>query len=158
MSLLERVLFKHMQERQYLIYNVIVESKRYRFKTNRKHMTSVSFEIAKRYLGKHVEVIIDRPFGTKHPKHGFLYEVNYGFIDGVRTPDGEDLDAYYLGINYPVNKARGTCVAIAHRSNDDDDKLIVMPEGIEMEDEEIMKAILFQEKWFKTTIVRSGSV
>ena len=29
------------------------------------------------YLGQKVNVIIDRPLGSKHPKHGFLYEVNY---------------------------------------------------------------------------------
>ena len=32
------------------------------------------------YLGKDVKVVMDRPLGSKHPKHGFKYEVNYGFV------------------------------------------------------------------------------
>ena len=30
--------------------------------------------------GKEVEVKIDRQLGTNHPKHGFVYEVNYGYF------------------------------------------------------------------------------
>ena len=32
---------------------------------------------AKDYLGKEVSVEIDRPLGTRHPKHGFMYMINY---------------------------------------------------------------------------------
>ena len=32
--------------------------------------------------------------GSKHPKHGFIYPVNYGFVPGVIGGDGEELDAY----------------------------------------------------------------
>ena len=35
---------------------------------------------AKDYIGQIVLVKMDRPLGTKHPKHGFVYPVNYGFI------------------------------------------------------------------------------
>jgi inorganic pyrophosphatase len=97
---------------------------------------------------------MDRPLGSKHPKHGFEYGANYGFIDGVKAPDGEDLDAYYLGVNEAIEKGEGVCVAIAHRRDNDDDKLIVVPEGVDMSDEEIMSAIHFQEQWFDTEIIR----
>lgn len=113
-----------------------------------------SLQLARKYLGKEVEVTIDRPLGSRHPKHGFVYEVNYGFIEGVKASDGEDLDAYYLGIGEPIQWAKGMCIAIAHRKNDDDDKLIVVPYGIEMTDEQILSAIHFQEQWFETEIVR----
>ena len=115
---------------------------------------SESLKIAKQYLGNEVEVVMDRPLGSKHPKHGFIYEANYGFIDGVKAPDGEDLDAYYLGVHGPLEKAKGVCIAIAHRKDNDDDKLIVVPMGMKMSDEEIMSAIHFQEQWFQTEIVR----
>lgn len=115
---------------------------------------SKSLQIAKKYLGKEVKVIIDRPFGSKHPKYNFIYEVNYGFVNGVKAPDGEDLDAYYLGINEPFKTKKGVCIAIAHRNDNDDDKLIVVSKGIKMSDQDIMSAIEFQEKWFKTVIVR----
>ncbi len=115
---------------------------------------SKSLELAKELLGKTVDVTMDRPLGTKHPKHGFVYEVNYGFIKGKTAPDGEDLDAYYLGIANAIETGRGVCIAIAHRRDNDDDKLIVVPEGVEMSDDEIMSAIRFQEQWFDTEIIR----
>ena len=117
-------------------------------------MDSKSFELAKGYLGKEVEVVIDRPLGSKHPKHDFVYETNYGYIEGVKAPDGEDLDFYYLGIKGPLKKAKGICIAIAHRKDNDDDKLIVVPRGTELSDEQILAAIHFQERWFDTEVVR----
>lgn len=97
---------------------------------------------------------MDRPLGSKHPKHGFVYEANYGFIEGVKAPDGGDLDAYYLGVVVPLERATGTCVAIIHRKDDDDDKLVVLPNGTQMSDEQIFSATLFQEQWFDSEIIR----
>ncbi|MDB5259803.1 MAG: inorganic pyrophosphatase, inorganic pyrophosphatase [Candidatus Nomurabacteria bacterium] len=115
---------------------------------------SKSLGMAKQYLGENVAVVMDRPLGTNHPKHGFVYEVNYGFIPGTKAPDGEELDAYFLGINKPLDKADGICIAIAHRRDNDDDKLIVVPEGVTLTNEEIMGAIKFQEQYFDTVILR----
>lgn len=117
-------------------------------------MPSESLRVAREYLGKAVEVTIDRPLGSTHPKHDFVYGVNYGYIAGVQAPDGEDLDAYVLGVTEPVSSFEGICIAIAHRRNDDDDKLIVVPEGTDMTDAEILATIRFQEQWFDTEIVR----
>ena len=115
---------------------------------------SQSLEIAKKYLGKEVEITIDRPLGSMHPKHGFEYKTNYGFVEGEKSSDGEDLDAYFLGANKPLERAFGVCIAIAHRNDNDDDKLIVVPARIEMTDRQIMSAIRFQEQWFDTEIIR----
>jgi len=115
---------------------------------------SESLKLAKQYIGKEVDVVVDRPLGSKHPKHGFVYEANYGFIEGVKAPDGEDLDAYYLGASEPLERASGVCIAIAHRKNNDDDKLIVLPKGVDMTDAEILSAVHFQEQWFDTEVVR----
>ena len=117
-------------------------------------MDAKALEIAKAFLGKEVEVTMDRPIGSKHPKFGFEYEENYGYIEGVEAPDGEYLDAFFLGADKPLEKARGICIAIAHRRDDDDDKLIVVAEGREMTNEQIMNAIRFQEQYFDTEIVR----
>ena len=65
---------------------------------------SKSQELAKNFLGKEIKIIIDRLLGSKHPKYDFIYEVNYGYIQGVIAPDGEELDAYLLGINEPVKE------------------------------------------------------
>lgn len=114
---------------------------------------SQSLELAKQFLGKEVEVIFDRPLGSKHPKHRFTYEVNYEYIEGVKAPDGEGLDAYYLGADQSLQKVTGIVKAIIHRFDDDDDKLVVMPKNISMTDEEIECAVNFQDQWFKHQII-----
>lgn len=117
-------------------------------------MDSKSFQIAKNYLGKIVKVNIDRPLGSKHSKWGFEYPVNYGFLEGVLAPDGEEFDAYILKVDKPSEEFTGKVVAIVHRLEDDDDKLVVIPEDHDITDEEIEKMVEFQEKWFKHQIVR----
>ncbi len=107
------------------------------------------------YLSQKVNVVVDRPLGSKHPKHGFTYEVNYGYIPNTKAPDGEEIDAYVLGLDKPIAKTTGICIAIVHRTNDDDDKLVVTPNGEDFSNKEIEKLIEFQEKWFNHTIVRS---
>ena len=106
------------------------------------------------FLGQKVNVIIDRPLGSKHPKHGFVYEVNYGYIPNTMSPDGEELDAYVLGVDKPITKTTGICIAVIHRTDDNDDKLVVTPNGEDFSDKEIENLIEFQEKWFKHIIFR----
>lgn len=91
------------------------------------------------YLDKALEVKIDRPLGSKHPKHGFIYPINYGYVPNTISGDGEELDCYVLGIDIPVEKFKGKCIAVIHRTNDDDDKLIIVPEGKNYTDEEIIQ-------------------
>ena len=77
-----------------------------------------------------------------------------GYIPNTISPDGEELDVYYLGINNPIKKAKGICIAVLHRLNDDDDKLIIVPKGTKIGNREIEKLVEFQEKWFKHIIIR----
>lgn len=107
------------------------------------------------FLGKIVTVKMDRPLGTKHPKHGFIYPVNYGFIPNTVSGDGEELDAYVLGPKVPLDTFTGRCTAIIHRTDDDDDKLIVVPDGQKPTDTEIEKQTKFQEQWFKHIIIHA---
>jgi inorganic pyrophosphatase len=107
-----------------------------------------------KYLGRTVHVEIDRPLGTKHPEFGFAYTVNYGYVSGTLSGDGEELDAYVLGIDAPLSEFRGKCIAIIQRKMQDDDKLIVAPEGMDFTDGEIEGLVKFQEKWFEHRIVR----
>ena len=106
------------------------------------------------YLDKEVNVKIDRPLNSKHPKHGFKYELNYGYIPNTTSGDGEELDCYVLGVDEPITEFTGKCIAVIHRLNDDDDKLIVVPEGKEFTDEEIKKLTHFQEQYFESEIIR----
>ena len=119
-------------------------------------MINLAKDLYTRYLGKNVQVTMDRPLGSNHPKHGFRYEVNYGFIPDTKAPDGEEIDAYILGVDTSLKKFSGKCIAVIHRLNDDDDKLVVVPESSkEMTDDEIIKLTLFQEKYFTSIIIRA---
>lgn len=109
---------------------------------------------AYKYIGKRVNVKIDRQLGTNHPKHGFEYKLNYGYVPNTVSGDGQEIDAYVLGIDNPVQEFEGKCIAVIHRTNDDDDKLIVVPEGMEFLDEEIRSLTNFQEQYFESEIIR----
>ena len=106
------------------------------------------------YIGKTVSVVIDRPFSAKHPKHGFIYPVNYGYIPNTVSGDGEELDCYVLGVFEPVEKIDGKCIAVIHRTDDDDDKLIITPDGKQYSDDAIEALVEFQERFFKHIIIR----
>lgn len=106
------------------------------------------------YIGEKIHIKIDRPIGSKHPKHGFLYPINYGYVPNTISDDGEELDAYLLGIFEPVSEYDGKCIAVVHRTNDNDDKLIVVPVDKNYSDDAIEALIEFQEKYFKHVIIR----
>ena len=106
-----------------------------------------------RLLGKSVTVIIDRPLGTTHPNHNdIIYPVNYGYIENIFACDGEEQDAYILGINEPVAEFSGKVIAVVHRTDDVEDKWIVVPDGVTFTADEIEEAVHFQEKYFSHTI------
>jgi len=111
-------------------------------------------DYATKFLNTTITVKIDRPLGSKHPKHDLEYKVNYGFLPNTIAPDGEEIDAYVLGITEPIETFEGVCIAIIHRINDDDDKLVVAPVGIDYSDEEIQALTEFQEKFFQSEIIR----
>ena len=106
------------------------------------------------FLGKEVTVKIDRQLGSRHPKRGFMYMLNYGFIPNTISGDGEELDAYLVGEFEPVEESNGKVIAIIHRTNDDDDKLVVSKGGKEYSDEAIRAMTEFQEQFFKSIIIR----
>ena len=106
------------------------------------------------YIGKIIDIKIDRPLGSKHPKHGYIYPVNYGFVPNTFSGDGEELDAYLLGVFEPVIYYKGKCIAVIHRINDDDDKLVVVPTDKNYSDDAIEALVEFQEKYFKHTLIR----
>ena len=106
------------------------------------------------FIGQTVHVTIDRPLGSRHPQWNHRYPINYGYLAGVPAPDGEDLDAYILGVGVPRRSFTGRCIAVIHRLDDADDKLIVVPEDLQMSDEEIEEEVHFQEKYFSIQIIR----
>lgn len=116
------------------------------------HGNSISLDICRGYLGKKVKIIIDQPYGTNY--NNIRYECNYGYLPQTIAPDGEGLDAYFIGPKRPLKVAEGVCIAIIHRFDDDDDKLILVKDGLSMTDDEIEKSVNFREKYFRHKIVR----
>lgn len=108
----------------------------------------------KEYLGKELNIVIDRELGSKHPEYGFIYPVNYGYVPDTISGDGEELDCYLLGVFEPVKTFKGKCIAIIHRVDDDDDKLIIVPKNKEYSDDAINALVEFQERYFEHIIVR----
>ena len=104
-------------------------------------------------LGKIVKVIVDRPLGTYHPKQKDLfYPVNYGYVEGIIAADGEEQDAYILGVNKPIKEFTGKVIAVIHRFDDVEEKLVVVPTDVSLTKEEIKRHVDFQEHFFKTEI------
>lgn len=101
---------------------------------------------------KIVNVIIDRPLGSKHPDYDMIYPVNYGYVEGIFAGDGEEQDAYILGIDEPMSEFTGNLIAIVHRRNDNEDKWVVAPDGMNFNEDEIRNQLYFQEKYFESTI------
>lgn len=108
----------------------------------------------KEYLNKIITIKIDRELGSNHPKHGYIYPVNYGYVPNTISGDGEEIDCYLLGVFEPIQEFEGKCIAIVHRTNDDDDKLIVVPKEKEYSNEAIEALIEFQERFFEYEIIR----
>ena len=102
-------------------------------------------------LGTTVHVVIDRPIGYLHGD--ILYPVNYGYIPGMEGGDGEEQDAYILGIDTPLTEFDGMVIGAVMRKNDCEDKLVVAPKGMELHQGQIAEAVRFQEQYFDTCII-----
>lgn len=105
-------------------------------------------------IGDVVTVTVDRPLGSFHPEHKDLYyPVNYGYIEGIIAPDGEEQDAYILGVNEPVETFTGKIIAIVHRADDAEEKWVVCPAEMSFTKAEITEQIKFTEQYFQSEII-----
>ncbi len=104
-------------------------------------------------IGTIVKVTVDRPLGSYHPVHkDMYYPINYGYVEGIIAADGEEQDAYILGVDVPVKEFVGEIIAVIHRRNDVEEKWVVAPEGTAFSEEEIMEQVRFQEQYFESEI------
>ncbi len=103
--------------------------------------------------GGELSVLVDRPLGSAHPEHpDLIYPVNYGFVPGLFAADGEEQDAYVLGVEEPVERFTGRLIAVIRHLDDREDKWVLAPEGRRFSREEIAEAVSFQERFFHTEI------
>lgn len=107
------------------------------------------------FMGQTVHIIVDRPVGYVHRSSGFetVYPINYGYLPGVPGGDGEELDAYLLGVNEPVTEADATVIGVVRRKNDAEDKLIAAPVGVTITKAQMEEAVRFQEQWFDAEVL-----
>ena len=104
-------------------------------------------------IGNPITVTIDRPLGSTHPKYlDMVYPVNYGYVKGVMAADGEEQDAYVIGVEEPVKEFTGILIAVIHRKDDVEDKWVVAPVGRSFTKEEIARQVAFQERYFQIEI------
>ena len=100
-----------------------------------------------------VTVTVDRPLGSYHPKYPDLYyPVNYGYIKGISAPDGEEQDAYILGVDTSLSEFTGKVIAVICRDDDIENKWVVAPEGVKFSEDEIRELTFFQERYFQSRI------
>ena len=108
------------------------------------------------WAGRRVEVAIDRPLGSRHPREpDIVYEVNYGYLPGTLARDGHPLDVYVLGAREPLERCLATVIAIVRRRDDVEDKLVALIEGAGLEGWDagaIARATRFQERWFDSWV------
>lgn len=105
-------------------------------------------------IGNIVTVTVDRPLGSYHPEHpDMYYPINYGYIEGVIAPDGEEQDVYILGVGVPVSEFTGRIIAIIRRADDVEEKWVAAPEGVSFTKEEIAAQVRFQEQYFESEII-----
>ena len=106
-------------------------------------------------IGKTVCGKIDRPLGSRHPRHPeMVYPINYGYVEDVFAEDGAEQDVYLFGPDIPVKEFEGRVIAVYRRFDDVEDKWIVSSDGREFSDEEILRKIQFQEQFFHGELLR----
>lgn len=104
-------------------------------------------------IGQTVKVTIDRPLGSFHPNHpDMYYPVNYGYVEGILAPDGEEQDVYVLGVDKPLKEFTGRVIAVIHRFDDVEEKWVAVPENVTFTKEEIMEQVHFQERFFNSEV------
>jgi len=105
-----------------------------------------------RWLGKEVNVVIDRPLGSKHPDHDLIYPINYGFIPGTLSGDGEEIDAYVIGEFEPLKQFNGIVIAVIERKDDNEFKLVVCRDAKRYNKDQITCLVEFQERFFHSKV------
>lgn len=100
-----------------------------------------------------ITVTVDRPMGSSHPDYpSLVYPVNYGYVEGIIAPDGEEQDAYVIGVDVAVDKFTGKKIAVIHRKDDIEDKWVVAPENVPYTKQQIEEMVYFQEQYFDSYI------
>ena len=72
---------------------------------------------------EHHKIIIDRAKGTAHPKWGWIYESDYGYLENTSSSDGEGIDVW-IGTKQPQIADAIICIVDASH-NDSEIKILI---------------------------------
>ncbi len=111
-------------------------------------------KLIRTYMGRTVDILIDRPIGFVHHTKGITlhYTVNYGYLPGVIGGDGEEQDVYVLGVDTPLERFTGRIIAAIRRRDDNEDKFVAAPVGMEFHQGQIAEAVHFVEQYFDSKV------
>ena len=94
------------------------------------------------WIGKTLEVVIDRKAGTSHPEHPMIvYLVDYGYIPGTLSGDGEPLDVYLIGSRTHGRRRPAQIIGFVLRYSEDDPKMIAVHPGYHASATEIVDSV-----------------
>ena len=108
------------------------------------------------WIGRTVDVIIDRPAGSAHPRWGWIYPINYGYVPGTTAGDGEEIDVYLLDVREPLERCTATIIGCVLRADDVEFKLIGVRDGGAWSAAAISEAVAFQERFFSSRVMVKG--
>ncbi len=97
-------------------------------------------------LGKYVRVRITNPIRSLNRQFGFVYQLNFGAIEGKKRYDSVSSGAYIMGINHPVRTFDGRVIAAIRRSDGSLPVYVVAPKHMRFISYQIEDAIAFAEK------------
>lgn len=100
------------------------------------------------FLGRRLRAVIDRLLGWQDARFNWAYPLNYGYIPGVFSADGEELDAYVLGPRQPLTEFEGVCAAVIERLDDVECKLVLVEPGARWSEAHIRREVDFIEQYF----------
>ena len=97
------------------------------------------------------EIVIDRPKGTNHPRYTHvIYPLDYGYLAGTTTIDGEGIDIFIGSEN--TNKIKGIICTIDTIKNDAEIKIMY-----NCSDRDIDTAIEFLNNEFMSAVFISNN-
>lgn len=106
------------------------------------------------HLGRVVPVRVDRPLGSRRPRHpDLVYPLNSGFVSGTVSGDGAGVDVSLVGWDAPVASAEAEIVAVVVREDAAEDKLVVVPPGASFPRDVLWAAVRFQERFFRSSLL-----
>ena len=108
-------------------------------------------------LGKYVRVRVTNPIRSVNRQFGFVYQLNFGAIEGKKRYDSVSSGAYIMGINHPVRTFDGRVIAAIKRADGSPTVYVVAPKSMRFISYQIEDAIAFGSKAASIACSRHGA-